>query len=468
MKKFLSILFCAVWLAGCSLNIPLEDEIAGLDAIDDVDVAREAMGAVYYGYPKLNMELSVFAEDFFPTALISNDQDLADRYAWKDEQIVQISDNAWNDYYSALANANILLNSEPYIKIATDAERAAWETIKGEACAMKALIYFDLLNLYSDRYAPANPGIILKDRFVIESPERTPAGECVAVINSLLEEARRLLAGKKSDPDMSYYINYHAVVLLSARVALYTGDTDAAEAFCTTLIADKGFSSETPDVGDYTNLWQNGSSSEKLFAFFNETQMNLSSYTFNQTRGDYIALPVSFDFAEGDVRAGIASFSFEMRRADNTTPVFYNLMGKYRSDIHDFGYRNINSLRLAEAYFILAECQAADGDDDKARETVNKLLRRRGAGEIDAAVTGDQLKERIFAEKQREFVGEGLNFFDLKRTGRNMRRFARDNSAGVVEATIDKGDYRWLWPLPLKELQENRSAVQNPGWQGAL
>lgn len=471
IKRYIPVFLAGVLslLWGCSLNIPLEDEISGIDAIDNVQVAREALNAVYYGIPKNSMGLSMLSEDFLPTILIANSKGLLKYYRWAKEELFDFSSSQWNSYYSALCFANILLDSEQHIKIGTDDERVEWETIKGEAYALKALIYLDLLNLYSDRYAPTNPGIILKDRFEIGSSPRETADKCVAEINNLLQNARTMLKNKEYMSARYYHISYPAVVLLSARAALYEGDTDRAAGYCKELISGWGFKEYTPDESDYTNLWKNAASSEKLFAFYNDKQLNLSEYNHNPQLGDMIAIPDFFDYEPGDVRAGIATLPFEKKKPDGTVTAKYNLIGKYRLKLEDvLLYTNINCLRLAEAYFILAECQAADGDYDDARETVNKLLRRRGASEIDDTVTGEQLKQRIFDEKQREFVGEGLNYFELKRTGRKIRRFREDNPAGIVDISIEKDDYRWTLGIPLTELHENLNIDQNPEWQDRI
>lgn len=470
MKKYWTILFCGLTLAlgACSLNIDIEDEIAGDDAIDNVAVAREALNDAYYTFPKHFMDLSMLAEDFFPTALMRYSANTANYYKWREQEMIEISEGLWRNYYAAVTSINILLASEKYIGRDTAADKTAWETIKGEAYALKALIYFELLNLYSDRYAPDNRGIILKERFGAENSPQSLAKDCLLEVKTLLADARGLLEDKEYDGNYYYRLNHPAVLLLSARVALYEGDTDGAAQYCRTLLAERGFASDTPNASDYAKLWENSPSTEKLFAFWNENQMNTSYYNYSALQGDIIAVPDVFDYDRGDVRYGVATLPFEMKRTDGTTPVTYNLMGKYRTAVDDYEYVNLNCLRLAEAYFILAECEAAEGHDDDARKTINFLLRRRGAEEIEDYVDGDDLMERIMLEKQKEFVGEGINYFDLKRTGRSMRRFAADNSAGVEESVIAPDDHRWLLPLPLGELRENRGTEQNPKWPGII
>ena len=86
-----------------------------------------------------------------------------------------------------------------------------------------------------------------------------------------------------------------------------------------------------------------------------------------------------------------------------------------------------------------------------------------GAGALDDTLEGEALIEEILSQKQKEFVGEGVRLFDLKRYGKPLLRHTLYGAA--VSATIQPSDYRWLFPIPQSEYKYNDSITQNnPQW----
>ena len=65
-------------------------------------------------------------------------------------------------------------------------------------------------------------------------------------------------------------------------------------------------------------------------------------------------------------------------------------------------------------------------------------------------------------EKQKEFIGEKINFFDLKRWNLAVTRYLPDSNNRL--STIANTDFRWVWPIPDSEMRYNPNAVQNDGW----
>ena len=94
-----------------------------------------------------------------------------------------------------------------------------------------------------------------------------------------------------------------------------------------------------------------------------------------------------------------------------------NLLGKYNK-MNKEGRTSsyINTFRYAGAYYIAAEALCRQGDVEAARSLMNHYWQLVGVPEAPLGITVDSLLERILTDKQREFVGEGVAFFDLKRT----------------------------------------------------
>ena len=91
------------------------------------------------------------------------------------------------------------------------------------------------------------------------------------------------------------------------------------------------------------------------------------------------------------------------------------------------------------------------------------LLKAYGAPELDDSLEGDALIEAILEQKQKEFAGEGVRIFDLKRLGRPLKRMT--NFGAGVSSTVSADDYRWLFPIPQSEYKYNDKITQNnPQW----
>ena len=120
-------------------------------------------------------------------------------------------------------------------------------------------------------------------------------------------------------------------------------------------------------------------------------------------------------------------------------------------------------MRYSGVCFTVAEAYARDGEDLLARQTVNRFLNAYGAEPLSESLTGDALIEAILAEKQKEFAGEGVRFFDLKRHGKAMAKKGEFGSGAAV--TVRADDYRWLLPIPQSEYRYNDNITQNnPQW----
>ena len=124
-------------------------------------------------------------------------------------------------------------------------------------------------------------------------------------------------------------------------------------------------------------------------------------------------------------------------------------------------------IRFAELYLIAAEAQFKLGHSDSAAYYIN-FVRRRAAKPGQAAqmeVTGADISlDFILDERAREFAGEQLRWFDLKRTGKLIDRVKALNPD--VAPNIQEFDT--LRPIPQSELDAvtNRNVfTQNPGYQ---
>ncbi len=434
------------------LDIKLDNQFSDPDAITTVATARELLASAYNSLPRYQMELSLLSDDFAPTSLVTRASNLQNIYNWTEKDMVDLSGYIWNDYYLAVAYINALLPRLENVRTEGDAEVAELARVRSEANALKAWCYFDLLRLYGPVYSEANltkPGIIIKNRLELDFLPRSTVEASIAEIERLFIEAA------KTDNDSPvYYLGSVAVNALRAEFELYRGDYDKAVEYGLPLLSDI---EERLATAEFENLWSDKDSRERIFApyIFESFYIGLND---DRNTGDYFKLNDAVSYSDGDLRKGWSEFQGPMEGTRS--------FGKYNKMYFDnTEVRYINSLRYSGVLFTVAEAYArSDGGETAARELLNKYLTARGLEEVDGSLAGDELTARILEEKQKEFVGEGVRYYDLKRLGKALKRY---NADGENSKTIQANDYKWLFPIPPAEYKYNdniKEADQNPDW----
>lgn len=109
-------------------------------------------------------------------------------------------------------------------------------------------------------------------------------------------------------------------------------------------------------------------------------------------------------------------------------------------------------IRLSEMYLIAAEVEMLKGNNSAAADYIN-VIRKRAAlpgKEAEMQVSaGDINIDFILAERGRELCGEGLRWFDLKRTGKLVEYVRKYNKGGAARNIQEYHVYR---PVPSEEL----------------
>ena len=139
--------------------------------------------------------------------------------------------------------------------------------------------------------------------------------------------------------------------------------------------------------------------------------------------------------------------------------------------------------RLAEIYLNYAEAEYHLGNEDIAREYVNKVRARKSVNMPPITESGDALLKRIYHERQIELAFEGDRFWTLarrllyeKEENRKIYRMnvlADDQGQGFAfegfyERKLLQTRYwdnkMYLYPIAQTEIDRGRGLVQNPGW----
>ncbi|MFP4293728.1 MAG: RagB/SusD family nutrient uptake outer membrane protein [Cyclobacteriaceae bacterium] len=440
-----------------------QDQISKEEALNDIfslelalNGAYNLMGqSAYYGeffplYPDLaggNLKLasditSADEENYRPVYAFTMQPNLSSR-----------PNQAYPEMYEVLNAVNNVINAIPGV---TDGTEARLNTVLGQALALRALIYFDLLRLYAQPYNftddASHPGVVLLERSpsVEDELARATADEVYQLIVADLEKAISILPAFTN----AYRISAEAAKALLARVYLYVGEWSRAVTLAGEVINSEEVS--LASTTEYPQIWQNGyRGDEYLFRLDMSAQMLTLISDVVGTGVPRPALSVSRDlralYTETDVR-GPGTMILEDENGDW-------LSAKYPFEVNKAS--DIPVLRLSEIYLIRAEALARLGRPELAQADLDIIRRRADPNFAPVELRGEALLEAILQERRKELALEGHLLFDLGRTGRDVVRTDCPNNENC---SLRYPDPRFVLPIPQNALDANRRLEQNPGY----
>lgn len=409
-------------------------------------------------------------------------------YRYDDESFDKASGSAWTHLYSLILNTNVLLEQ-------CDKEDAAiskkyYNTVKGEALALRAMIHFDMLRfygpIYSDETASQAAIAYLKDT-ERKMQEILPASKVIENILKDLKESADLL---KEDPIRTdgvnssdsedlrenndfryrqYRLNYYAVQGLMTRVYMWIGDKENAYTTVSNLI-DEIEENETFPWITRTSIESSTPdrvfSTEVMFGLYNIQRNSLYRSYFDASlagnaltfiggeSGDASKLENFYgsvskdDFRRKYLWTTEKEFEENPETGDITIKSETTFLKKYADVETSVHYRYmIPLMRTSEMYLALAELT---DDKEEAINLINKVRIKRNVPDIavpdNVELTSELLQEYITQEFAREVIGEGQLFFYYKRHA--MDTFATGTAAN---ATFNMNVSSYVVPLPTIE-----------------
>lgn len=327
---------------------------------------------------------------------------------------------AWNGYFSALYQVNVLLGSA-----GTMAESARKNEILGTAHFFRGYLYYNLVTRWG--------GVPVLEKNTIDNVPRNTEADTWKFIETELQQAIDL-APAYSD---YYYVSKDAAKALMARVKLAQGKMPEAATLAEQLITSGNYKLDA-----FEKIFRNVQNAEEIFAFKNltiESGISISTlfYTYAQpVKGSYAYAPagdVMQLFENGDKRAAM---SIDIIGSDP-------IINKYPSG--QSGTDPIIVTRLAEMYLISAEAQGLNG-----LPRLNELRAARGLPAVNPTTEADYT-DAVLLERRRELLAEGFRWYDLVRL----------NKAKTV---LGISDAQLKLPIPESEMALNGLLEPNPGY----
>lgn len=378
-------------------------------------------------------------------------------------------------YYVIIGNANMIIANID----AAAGPQADKNVIKGQALAYRAWAYFQMVQLFGERYitgtennSPAVPLVLVPST---TATPRSTVAQVYTQINTDIDQAISLLTDY-SRVNKSH-LNLNVAKGIKSRVALTQQNWTLAVQFAKEARTGYTLMSNTQYLAgfnDYTNpewLWASRIQADQtnyFYSFFAYMSANYSS-TVIRISPKSIFSPLYNKISATDVRkklwdpTGKNATDFPVPTSASSRYAY--MSRKFRVADVSLSIGDVPYMRAAELYLIEAEALARSGDNAGAAAALYPLAVNRDPSYVLSTKTGSALLEEIMTQRRVELWGEGFRFYDLKRTATALDRTGGNHSAAFTNGvlSVDPSDIRWQFLIPQDELNNTNGVVtQNP------
>lgn len=462
------------------LDVSPRDELSNDDALGTLAGVRAAVVAAYHGltfqehyrqlfalYPDMagNMEMSPNAVN---SGSVGESQNVP-IVTWRD--ISNFSNRAgyenslfgstYAQLYRHISRVNNLIAALPSLTEGSEAER---QSLLGEAHTLRAIGYLSLVNLYGQHYTytpgAVHPGVplLLRTPSTFDNPTRATVGEVYALIVEDLKAGAEKIGPAAQRNAKPIWLSVCAAKALLARVYAYMGNWQGVAEVAGEVINTCNYPLSTGNT--YLSGWANFNLSEAIFYVDLQeyraddgSQATITAHSLIIGSGnpnpvcrvtqDLLAL-----FPAGDLRRGLYVPNGKGDILCAKYPFAPNFVA------------NFPMLRLSEQYLLRAEAFSELGNESAARSDLNIIYRRANPGAAAINIGGPALKAAIMDERRRELAFEGHLLFDLARKRLSVQR----TDCTALLCRLDYPDFRYILPIPLDALINNKGLVQNEGY----
>lgn len=470
MRKFKFILIvtlCICFSCEDDLNIAPEDQNTSEGFYKNASDIEAGVNAMYgalqrdglYGY-NYHFLLETRSDNTFEEEP-SNSGGYGDIDLFNRVTTNSVITQTWEDSYIAIQTTNVVLSRIDAIE---DMEESIKETRKGEAKFIRALVYYNLVNLYGDVPLVVEETTNPTDFF---GQGRTPKADVFTQIIKDLSEAQAQLPVNN---DMGRATKGAANALLG-KVYLTNGNPQEAE---TALRAIEGYSL----LDNYSDNFgvNNENGAESIFEIQFKSGINDNSegsdfaalFTSQANPGsrgnNLITDDLANSFEAGDLRRNEIV-------EDTSTPTI-NISTKYLDadrDVITDGDNNVIVLRYADVILMLAEAlnEQSYVPDGEAFDLLNQIRTRAGLPVLtSASITNKaEFTEALLIERRYEFFHELHRWLDMKRLGDAVSimnaHFKTMPSTAII--SINQDDL--LLPIPQSQVDTDPDYIkQNTGY----
>lgn len=433
---------------------------------------RGGLGALFLNYDFLG-------EDLVMTPGGGNGWFVTD-YRWGEHRDNQGDVNYFSYifFYSIISNANYILNNLDGVK----GDIKTLNMIKGESLVYRAWSYFNLVQLFGERYDATKTkndqlGVPLILNTSLEAKHRSSVEEVYIQINKDLDSGISNLSNASVAPNKSH-INLSVAKGIKARVALTQQNWLIAAKFAVDARTDYSLMSNADYVkgfNDYTNVeWMWGSKIIPDQSLYFSSYFAYISCNFNSTNirsnPKLINNKLYAKMASTDVRTKVWLPFAQTTQKDKairptpTSTVRNFMTQKFLAASAGASDGDIPIMRAAEMYLIEAEANANLGNNNIAKKALYTLMNNRDPNYVMSTSVGQVLLDEIYTNRRIELWGEGFRFFDLKRLNLGLDRNGLNHDPATINNfySVPPRDKQWQFLIPKREVDNNPKMVQNP------
>lgn len=437
---------------------PTQEKVFGVDAFAFplFDVAANL--GVYTGETNLNTASSFYYDKEKGTYTTSG----------KNMQTWLMTDvYVWDRYYGFLGPVNLIISG---IETAEGENEHLRNRVKGEALVWRAFAYFKLLQYYApykdNRYGV--PVYLTPDQDIgTAMPERKTQRE---VYDRILADCKEALDLLEETASSEWNCAWRSDFIHAMMAGIYTWRAMSGAAEATDWADAEKCATEAMRGRILVN------SSAELKRIFNckdvsnETAIESDEFYFRLADGNNQQL---FNFSNAYYEGGVCDgrvnrvYYERFRDGDIRKMAWFNAEGTYNDKYSILGSSSGGCLmlfRLAEMYLIKAEALVRQNKTGEARSVLQEFCAARYTDQVEIATDPETLLQEILDERFREFYLENdFRWLDMKRLGVQVERLVSGE-----RFVLQPDDFRYNFPIPLRELQLNKNMVQTPGWEKVI
>lgn len=394
-------------------------------------------------------------------------------YTWGDVSVTpsdwDTPDFFWYATYEAIAHSNEVLAVLDELPVSTEEDVLRKDAIKAEALLTRAYGHFMLVNMFGQHYtggsSPGVPYITTPETTFLESYERASVRRVYDYVEEDLLEGLELVDDSFFDNSGKYHFNRNAALAFASRFYLYKGDFlrtiqyadlllgDTPESFIRDLNSEE-FALASGSITDYPALYSSPDLAANLLLIRKESLVQRTDFAFGPETNFYGSIMGFSIFADAaDQRENPA-----LRKGINCVyPLRYQslfLRSSLNSNVGTPYYIHL-AFTGEEVLLNRAEAHAWLNNTQESLSDLQVLVERRYTGtpvltlELLANLYNDTdqfnlLSYILFIERRKEFLMQGMRWFDIKRYGFSVSRTSVDGST----ITLASEDERKALQLP--------------------
>jgi len=351
----------------------------------------------------------------------------------------------WIGAYNTINRCNNVLSALDKVT----SSPAKKNSVEGQALFIRASMYFELVRLYAkaigDGDASTNPGVplVLTKTVSVSNADYIPRSSVKAVYDQVIADLTK--AETLLPTSNTIYATKWAAAAQLSRVHLMLKNYAAAGDAANRVIAGSGKTLNP----DFTKLW---------FTFINNGGANPTEYIFSFTVtaqdgansfNTYFGRNVGIAGTAGRSDCKIKAAHIALYETGDVRKTFFTLSGGNNyTRKHLDRYGNVPIVRLAEMYLTRAEANFRNSTALGATPLSDiNLIRTR----VGLPVLTTLNLDAITKERNLELAFEGHNLHEAKRLQKPV-------------GTLSWNSPKLILPIPQREIDVNKSLVQNAGY----